>query len=309
VKTIFLGVLFAYLLHAVAMHRHTGPAEEAETQLHRGLPAPLMPMALFFACQGLGSPAISAIMLSPVTLGLGGALLLLVMLSQLRRKRQEAPAEGNVERLFYFSGGILQSVLLLMACYYAYQHGALGRGLLDMRWGILGLVAGHLVFGVSLVFSHRSLDSFRDIALYVLDPRSVCGFAARSPRQCFACLDVSLIEELVYRVTAQGMLLSMTGRPGVAIVAAAVTFSLVHRHFFYNHIVDSLEFFVFSVFLGAVFYWTGSLLLVMLIHAVRNLEIIYFDETAKLPEAGLPETAVCHALHPVCGTARIRAGA
>lgn len=285
---VFLGVLGVYLVHAVAMHRHDGPETTEETQLHRGMPAPLMPITLFFVCQGLGTPRVAAWLTSPGLLACAGLVLLLMILNQLRRKRVEASEAGRVSQVFYVLGGALQSALLVMACYIAFQEGVLGRGLFDPKWVILGLVTGHLIFGVSLGFSHRSFDSVGDIVAYVADLRPVGRFVAGSPRQVFACIDVSLIEELVYRVAAQSVLLVVTGSPAVAIGVTAVLFSMVHRHFFYNHIVDSIEFLAFSLVLGALYYWTGSLMLAVLIHTVRNIEIVFFDH------AGNPEGAAHH---------------
>ena len=158
---IYLGVLALYLLHAVTMHRHHGPETGEETQLHRGMPAPLMPFALFLVYQGLSTPSVAALVLSPITLTGGGILLLMIMLNQLRRKYRESDSGGALQRLFYVSGGMLQTVLLAMACYAAVHDGVLGRGLFDPVWVIMGLLAGHLIFGVSLLFSHRSLTHYR----------------------------------------------------------------------------------------------------------------------------------------------------
>lgn len=294
---IYLGVLAVYLAHAICMHRHAGPEEVGEeTQLHRGMPAPLMPITLFFVCQGLEMPAIAALAVSPWVLAFAGGLVLLMMLNQLRRKHLDAAGGSALARLFYVSGGVLQTVLLVMACYFAFHHGVLGRSLFDPKWVILGLVAGHLVFGISLLFSHRSLETVADIAKYLLDVRALGRFVAKSPRQLFACLDISLIEELVYRVAAQGILGLLTGNPWVAILVTAFVFSAVHRHFFYNHIVDSVEFLAFSILLGLLYHVTGSLMLVVLIHTVRNLEIVFFDQAAPAAdeEPGSPGEATHH---------------
>lgn len=294
---VYLGVLAAYLVHAVLMHRHAGPETEGEeTQLHRGMPAPLMPITLFFVVQALASPAIAAWLFSPVVLGVAGLFILLALLNQLRRKRLEAAQASAITRLFYLAGGVLQTVLLAMACYTAYRDGVLGRSLFDPEWVILGLLSGHVVFGISLLFSHRSLETTADIARYVLDFKAPARFAARSPRQLFACLDISLIEELVYRVAAQGMLLALTGNPWIAIPVTAAVFAAVHRHFFYNHIVDSIEFLAFSLLLGALYYWTGSLMLVVLIHTVRNLEIVFFDQQPPADDESQrsPDGAIHH---------------
>jgi membrane protease YdiL (CAAX protease family) len=210
--------------------------------------------------------------------------MLFAMLGQLKRKGDQTG--GLPARCFYISGGILQTGLLGLACYIAFQYGVIGRSLFDPKWVILGLVAGHAIFGISLIFSHRSLDTLRDIADYVADPRPLGRYLAQSPRQLFACLDVSLIEELIYRVAAQGVLLALTGSPWIAIGVTALLFSMVHRHFFYNHVVDSVEFFSFSLLLGVLYYATGSFMLVVLIHTMRNIEIVYFDHATR-PEAAV----------------------
>lgn len=287
-STVFLFVLGVYLIHAVVMHRHEGPETEEETQLHRGMPAPLMPLTLFLVWQGLATPWIAAWLTAPGFLIGVGLLVLMMLLNQLRRRRGDVDGAEVSSPFFYVAGGALQSVLLVLALYIAFQAGALGRGLFDPKWVILGLIAGHLVFGISLGFSHRSFDSIRDIVAYVFDVRPLGRYLAQSPRQVFACLDISLIEELIYRVAAQGVILALTGSPWVAIGITAVVFSMVHRHFFYNHIVDSIEFLAFSLLLGALYYWTGSLMLVVLIHTVRNIEIVFFDHS------GTPDEAMHH---------------
>lgn len=281
---VFVSLLAAYVVHSVAMHRQTGPEAPAEeTQIHRGMPAPLMPITLFFAWQAFSTPAIMGLLAMPLVWAIGGALLLFILLGQLKKKPEEGG--GPAARCFYISGGLLQTVLLCLALYIAFLDGVLGRSLFDPKWVILGLVAGHVIFGISLIFSHRSLDTLGDIAAYAVDPRPLGRFLGQSPRQLFACLDVSLIEELIYRVAAQGALMVLTGNPPVAIAVTALVFSMVHRHFFYNHVVDSLEFLAFSLLLGILYHVTGSFMLVVMIHTVRNFEIVYFDHATRLESA------------------------
>ena len=281
---VFVSLLAAYVVHSVALHRQEGPeSSPQETQIHRGLPAPLMPMALFFAWQAFGTPPLVALMKMPAVWALASALLLLILRAQLKKRPEDGG--GRAARCFYISGGVLQTGLLALACYIGFLDGVLGRSLFDPKWVILGLLAGHAIFGISLIFSHRSLDSLQDIAAYAVDPRPLGRFVGQSPRQLFACLDVSLIEELIYRVAAQGALLALTGNPWIALGVTALVFSVVHRHFFYNHVVDSVEFLAFSLLLGLLYHVTGSFMLVVMIHTVRNIEIVYFDHATR------PETA------------------
>lgn len=283
-SVVFVALLALYVVQSVTMHRQSGPEESAEdTQIHRGMPAPLMPITLFFAWQAFSTPALMHLLAMPAVWAAGGALLLLILLGQLKKKQEEG--DGFAARCFYVCGGILQTVLLCLALYIGFMDGVLGRSLFDPKWVILGLVAGHVIFGISLMFSHRSLDTLGDIAAYVVDPRPLGRFLGQSPRQLFACLDVSLIEELIYRVAAQGALVILTGNTSVAIAVTALVFSMVHRHFFYNHVVDSFEFLAFSLLLGVLYQVSGSLMLVVMIHTVRNFEIVYFDHATRLETA------------------------
>ncbi len=276
---VLLATLVAYAIHAVWVHSLQGPeADETDTHLHRGMPFPIMPLGLFLLCQALGSPGIAAFIKSPGTLIFGSAFFLWMLYRQVKKNRTEADGGGDIRsQCSYALGGVLQSGLLVVSCYLAYEAGAIGRSLFSPGWGILGVVAGHFIFGVSLCFSHRSLDSLKNIGRYVLGVRSVARFAFEAPRQVFACLDVSLMEEIIYRVAAQSVLVVLVGNPTIAIVLVAIIFSIVHRHFFYNPIVDSIEFLAFSLLLGGLYYWSESLILVVMIHTIRNFEIVYFD--------------------------------
>ena len=277
---LLIATLVAYMAHSIFVHWRQGPESDTnDTHLHRGLPIPLMPVMLFFICQSLGTPVLLGWIQSPWTWGISGLLYVWIVVRQIQKRPTEHEDGGILGQLSYLLGGVLQALLLLASCYLAYQSDAIGRSLFPPQWVILGLFAGHLIFGVSLCFSHRSLDSLRDIARYTFSPGPVLRHAAQSPRQVFACIDVSLMEEIIYRVAAQGALIALLGNVPLAVIIVAVVFSVVHRHFFYNHIADSLEFLAFSLLLGVVYYWTQSLMLVVMIHTVRNFEIVYFDQT------------------------------
>ncbi len=279
---LILATLAAYMVHALFIHWRQGPEEEGEdTHLHRGMPFPVMPVMLFLFCQVMGTPAITERLFRLESLVIGGGLFLLLLFRQLRRKSDAEGAMSLSARTSYLVGGLLQTALLGVACYMAYQEDALGRSLFSPGWVILGAIVGHGVFGVSLCFSHRSLDSLMGIVRYVIGVRPLFRFVAKAPQQLFACIDVSLMEEIIYRVAVQGALIALLGSPAAAIIVAALVFSIVHRHFFYNHVVDSIEFLAFSLLLGAVYYVTDSLVLVVMIHTVRNFEIVYFDHAER----------------------------
>lgn len=290
-NVLVLATLGGYIVHATFVHWREGPgSDETDSQLHRGMPFPVMPVVLFLVCQLLGAPKVASWVLAPETLAAGTLLFLWLLVRQVRAKASEGEVSGLADAALYIAGGLFQTALLGLSCYIAYENGVLGRGLFHPGWVILGVIVGHGVFGVSLCFSHRSLDSLKSIGRYLARVRPLARFAAKSPGQIFACLDVSLMEELIYRVVAQSALISLSANPPLAIIVVAVAFSVVHRHFFYNHIVDSVEFLAFSVLLGVLYYATGSLMLVVMIHTVRNFEIVYFDQ-AEEPLAARSATA------------------
>lgn len=275
---LLLATLGGYMVHALFAHWRQGPAsDEGDSHLHRGMPFPVMPVMLFLVCQVLGTPTLRDFLHSPYVLAAGAVVFLGLLARQVRQKSRDAVDVEGAGGVSYVAGGMLQTLLLLLSCYVAYDAGALGRSLFTPEWVILGVLAGHAVFGVSLCFSHRSLKSLQRIARYMVDVRPLARFAGAAPPQLFACVDVSLMEEIIYRVAVQGALVALLGSPAAAIVIVAIVFSVVHRHFFYNHVVDSVEFLAFSLLLGVLYYMTGSLMLVVMIHTVRNFEIVYFD--------------------------------
>jgi membrane protease YdiL (CAAX protease family) len=75
------------------------------------------------------------------------------------------------------------------------------------------------------------------------------------------------------------------------ILAVAAAFVVVHKHFFENTWHISLEFVIFALLLGGLYFWTGSFILVMVIHALRDIEIAYLEYLIKVEELGDAEQA------------------
>ena len=61
---------------------------------------------------------------------------------------------------------------------------------------------------------------------------------------------------------------------------------MVHAHFFRNSLTQSVEFVMFALLLGVLYWLTGSLIFVIAIHAIRNIEIAYLEFLGKLEELG-----------------------
>lgn len=124
------------------------------------------------------------------------------------------------------------------------------------------------------------------VALPLFDLASLWNFAVDSPLVLSAFFSVAVAEELIWRVAAQPLLIDLTGSAVAGVLVAAVGFSVVHKHFFRNELRVSVEFIGFALLLGVLYYWTGSLILVVVIHAVRDIEIAYVEYVIKVGELG-----------------------
>lgn len=195
------------------------------------------------------------------------------------------------------SHAAVQTALFVIACYFGYKQGVFSRQLVSPVSICLGLVAGHLVFGLSLLITHRSVS---DAAIHFLDVASVWRFLIDNPRFLTQFVIVAAAEEMIYRVGCQPLIIEWTGSAVLGIVAVAVCFSIVHEHFFKNDRTQSVEFFAFGMLLGALYYWTASLILVVVVHALRNIEIAFLEHLGRVEELGGEEQA--------CREAELRAG-
>ena len=183
----------------------------------------------------------------------------------------------------------MQSALLLIACVLGFQHEAFSRDLVSPLHVGAGLLAGHLVFGASLLATQRSVRETFD---HLIDLDALWSFVVENPAVLMQFAGVAVAEEIIYRVGAQPMLLEWTGSPALSILAVALGFSLVHEHFLRNSFGQSAEFLAFAILLGLLYYWTGSLILVIVIHAVRNIEIALLEHWVRADELGSEEAAI-----------------
>ena len=180
-------------------------------------------------------------------------------------------------------GTAIQMPLFLFACAVAYPEGVFSRDLVFPPAVFAGLVLGHIVFGFSLLAVHRVPG---DAWALFLDLPALAGFLKECPNLITKIFVLSFTEELIYRVAAQTLLIHATGSALPGIVLLAVVFALTHRHFYRNGRGEAIEFLAFSLLLGALYHVSGSLILVTLIHAMRNLEIAHVDLVARQHEHG-----------------------
>jgi len=185
-------------------------------------------------------------------------------------------------------GAYLQVTVFALACYFGYGHGVFSRQLVSPVHIGLGLLAGHLIFGASLLVTQQSLRTAAD---HFIDFHALWNFMIESPAVLFQFVSVSIAEEMIYRVSLQPLLTAWTDNAIMSIALVAIVFSCVHEHFFRNGFAQSSEFMGFALLLGVLYYWTGSLILVIVIHAVRNIEIAFLEYLVRLDETESEEIA------------------
>ena len=217
------------------------------------------------------------------------------LLKCLAKSRKEA----GTPRLSMRLNVALQSAIFVLAAAFAYRGGIISRDLVSPIAIAAGLLAGHLIFGLSLLVTHRSMEDARG---HFLDFGSVWDFVVEHPYVLSRFIYVGVSEEIIWRAAAQPALtgvLAWALGGGVdslwaalaAIGIVAVAFSMVHDHFFQNGPMVTVEFLGFALLLGLLYFWTGSLILVIIIHAVRDIEIAYLEFAIDVHELGDEEKA------------------
>ncbi|MBN2309179.1 MAG: CPBP family intramembrane metalloprotease [Candidatus Hydrogenedentes bacterium] len=190
---------------------------------------------------------------------------------------------------------LTQGPVLWLAIYFGAIQGVFSRELVSPLHIAAGLVIGHVIFALSLLITHRSLE---DVGSHVFEFGAIWDFAMRSPAVLSRFLGGAVAEELIYRAAAQPIAIGLfalalgegaAAAAGIAAVAAA--FVVIHRDFFRNTAWQGVEFVAFAILLGVLYYGTGSFILVTVIHAIRNIEIAYLEYLAKVEELGDEERA------------------
>lgn len=176
----------------------------------------------------------------------------------------------------YFAAA--QTLLFFMASAIAWQSGAISRELVSPVYVCAGLALGHILFALSVLATEEGASSRLSSAWHCLsDIGGAWDFAVSQPVVLMRFMAVATGEEMMYRAGAQTAAAYLLGNPWAAIVIVALGFALVHRHFLRNTPAQSTEFLAFSLLLGLLYHCTHSLALVILIHAVRNIEIAWIE--------------------------------
>ncbi len=142
-----------------------------------------------------------------------------------------------------------------------------------------GIVAGQILFGVALIATKQSLREAVRITLPVWD---VAKYYRAQPLIVLRFLGVALFEEFLWRVAVQTFLIASFAGESLAlacpfIIFVALAFTMLHRNRFHDW-YQRFEFVLFSLTLGFAYYGTGSYIFVVMIHAVRDIQIHYRNE-------------------------------
>lgn len=195
---------------------------------------------------------------------------------------------------------VLQGVVLLCALWWAWHEQLLTRHLWSPLDISLGILLGHGLFFFSLLLTHCRLG---DVLRVFMSLREIVQFVAQVPAFCIRMLGLCIVEELVYRVTGQSILIRLLPYEWLAIVLTALAFSLMHGHFFRSGWVSAVEFLLFSLVIGFLYAYTLSVALVVFVHFIRNLESSYLDYHAMLQDGMDPEEASATIEGPQMSTA------
>lgn len=135
----------------------------------------------------------------------------------------------------------------------------------SLRHGPLSILAALAVFAVSVAATTQAPLRF----LGRLREALLAARAARHARVASWALLVAGYEEIIWRGLCQSALQTALGSlPAILLTAAIFTFW--HRHRIGASLLLMAELYGFAILLGAAFVLTGDLLLVVLLHAVRN---------------------------------------
>lgn len=156
---------------------------------------------------------------------------------------------------------------------------------------IAAVSCGQLLYMFAVLATKLSL---REAVSAAIPSANVVTSCRRRPMLLVQCFFVATYEEFLWRATAQPFLGQLLGNPVVVILIIAVLFTLLHQRMF-THNIERAEFLAFSAILGSIYYLTSSLLFVVIVHAIRDINIkCKATQTGLEPIAG-PTSFVSYA--------------
>jgi membrane protease YdiL (CAAX protease family) len=155
----------------------------------------------------------------------------------------------------------------------------------------IALLCGQLLYMAAVLATKLSIKEAVSAAVPSANIATTCR---RSPLLIVQYCFMVTYEEFLWRATAQRFLEDMLANAPAAILVTACLFTLLHQKML-DHNMEKIEFLVFSVVLGLIYYLTASLLFVVLVHAVRDLNV-----KCRVPDSGgeRPDLAPSHRARP-----------
>jgi membrane protease YdiL (CAAX protease family) len=221
-----------------------------------------------------------------------------IALFQVRFKEDAIPPRLHALNL------LVQLPIFYISLYLAFEAGVFSRQLISPIWIGFGLLVGHAVFAVSLLTTALGAtgedpealtdgeepagpwDAAKEAYEVATDFGGLWNFVTNNPMVLSRFIGVAFAEELIWRAGAQTVLLEYLGSPVASILIVSALFVVVHRHVFHNSLVVNLEFIGFALVLGVLYHVSGSFILVLVIHAMRDIEIAYLEFLIKVHELG-----------------------
>ncbi len=141
----------------------------------------------------------------------------------------------------------------------------------------VALVCGQLLYMAAVLATRLSI---KEAVAAAVPSANIATTCRRRPLLLVQYCFMVTYEEFLWRATAQRFLEDTLANAPAAILITACLFTLLHQKML-DHTVEKMEFLVFSVILGLIYYMTASLLFVVLVHAVRDVNV-----KCRVPESG-----------------------
>lgn len=238
----------------------------------------------------------------------GPALLILLLLHSVMALIANRFEESKVPPRLHAINILVQLPIFYISLFLTFHAGVFSRQLISPIWIAFGLVVGHAVFAVSLLTTALGAvtekeddtpdtdedeedpvgtwDAVKEAYEVATDFSGLWNFMTNNPYILSRFMGVAFAEELIWRAGAQTVVLEYIGSPIAAVLLTAIVFVAVHRHVMQNTWVVNIEFAAFAILLGVLYYASGSFILVIVIHALRDIEIAYLEFLIKASELG-----------------------
>ena len=177
---------------------------------------------------------------------------------------------------------LLRSVLLILGVALNWQA---FRGTPPFRPLLIpvALLCGQLLYVAAVLATKLSIKEALSAAIPSTDIATTCR---RQPLLLVQYCFMVTYEEFLWRASAQQFLEDILTNAPSAILMTACLFTLLHQKKLKLN-AERIEFLVFSVILGLIYYFTASLLFVVLVHAMRVINV-----KCRAPQSGTKSPGV-----------------